>query len=102
MERRINCAKKYQVEWATPITQLSKEEWKDLIELSEDEQEKFCEENDLQVWYDENNDCYEIPKFLLEKRMNELANSDERLSNFCKELLEKSDKDNNFVRVEIF
>jgi hypothetical protein len=98
MSRRINFAKKYQVEWELPQTEISKEEWLQIIKLSEIEEDEFEDE----VWQAEYNDYYEIAKSLLEKRMKELELSNKRLFDFCKELLEKSDKDNDYVRVEIF
>jgi hypothetical protein len=101
MSRRLNFAKTYQVEWENSATQLSKEEWEELIELSEEEQKDF-EDTDLDIWHSENDDFYEVPKLLLEKKMKKLEVSNKKLLDFCKELLEKSDKRNNYVRVEFF
>ncbi|MDR1478911.1 MAG: hypothetical protein LBJ00_08210 [Planctomycetaceae bacterium] len=98
MSRKLNFAKKYQIEWELPQTEISQEEWKKVIELSEDEEEKFGDE----IWQVEYEDYYEVPKPLLEKRIKQYKLVNKRLSDFCEELLQKSDKDNDYVRVEIF
>ncbi|MDR0829799.1 MAG: hypothetical protein LBN95_06775 [Prevotellaceae bacterium] len=98
MSRRLNFAKKYQIEWELPETEISEEEWEKIIELSEDEEDELDDE----IWQSEYENYYDVPKFLLEKRMNELELSNKRLSDFCKELLEKSEPTIDYVRVEIF
>jgi hypothetical protein len=98
MSRRVNFAKTYQVEWELPQNDISIEEWNDLIILSEDEKDDYEDE----IWSTEYDDCYEVPKSFLEKRIKQYENSNKKLFNFCMELLEKADKDNDFVRVEIF
>jgi len=103
MARRLYYAKKYQIEWELPQQlSLSEEEWNDIFKLSEEEEEQQWDDGEFEYWNSESESHYEFPKVLLEKRIKQYENSNKTLSEFCKEILNNSDRTLDYVRIEFF